>query len=344
MLPGAVPNSRIMEFYYPQQHASIQNLRNLSERFLRCYSERSGASEEPTRPVIFIAYGHGGLVLELAVMISYSRQRATSSLTSSTPVVEPPKGHGSPSTEANALSPSTKSSSSVVSMTPPNIIKDQAQSPHDQLQSSGSMKLAVVPEVAQITNSSRRKSSSQGDKKANKLSIVPHGGRWQKDSAHTKVDDSDNTKPNTKPNLTLNLGVVAGILLLGSPGKVPVPASLEEADISKLEDLADKNSKEELTLEKLLGACVETVVFTETRVKYPRRTIHHSCFERIVSIVGVNTYWYRGRDEFPLENGQYFKEVCWSILLSPLFIFRYRDQCGDWFAVKFNPRICVFAR
>jgi hypothetical protein len=74
MFPAAIPNARIMEYRYSRSY--WLSLRDLAENFLECFSKRHeqqdiGGEPASVRPVIFIAYGHGGLILELAVMIWY---------------------------------------------------------------------------------------------------------------------------------------------------------------------------------------------------------------------------------------------------------------------------------
>lgn len=108
MLPSIVPRSRIFEFCYSEKAACIQNLKNLTQCFLRLLSEI-----KPARPKIFIAYGRGVLVLELAVMISYSKP-AASSLKPPATVQETPQNGGSSPAEA---SKSTKDSSQTAAST-----------------------------------------------------------------------------------------------------------------------------------------------------------------------------------------------------------------------------------
>jgi hypothetical protein len=73
MLPSIVPGSRIMEFYYSKDYSTVPKLDNLAGRFLRAFSVARDQLSEDT-PVIFLAYGHGALVLEFAIMRWCSQQ------------------------------------------------------------------------------------------------------------------------------------------------------------------------------------------------------------------------------------------------------------------------------
>jgi hypothetical protein len=355
MLPRIVPSSRIMEFCYSQQHASIQYLRYLTERFLGCCSERSRVSKisgdsKPVRPVIFIAYGHGGLVLELAIMISYSTQLDTSSL-NSPQVVERPRSSGLPSNEASASSPTTETSPSNVFVTPPYVIKAQAEVAQDEGQSSGfttekpkARLLLPTTERGDAANSNRGRLSFRAAGKDRRSSLVPGNERGPKESAHDKVDDAEASRP--KPSL--NLTLIAGILLLGSPLEVPMLFSSKGTNIWKLEDLVGEKSEQEPTLETLLDVCMTTKAFEKTiKTEYAgrtRSTIYHVCFERIVNTVGLTTQWYRGSPQFPMEAGNHFK-VCWpvSIFISVYLSSTVAKRTDGIAAARCNQQIRVFA-
>lgn len=88
--------------------------------FLRHFSEI-----EPARPVIFITYGHGSLLLELAVVMSYSKHIATSLLTPPTPGVNIPRRGGTETSKLtdNALQ-NTPAATTVI---------DKQPAPHDEI-------------------------------------------------------------------------------------------------------------------------------------------------------------------------------------------------------------------
>jgi hypothetical protein len=73
MLPSILPGSHILEFSYSEYYSKVSTLDNLADWFLRHFSIARGHLSEDI-PVIFIAYGHGALVLEFAIMRWYNQQ------------------------------------------------------------------------------------------------------------------------------------------------------------------------------------------------------------------------------------------------------------------------------
>lgn len=62
-----MPEARIMEFHYPLNGDDPKQIEEMANSFLSCLSERRQVS--PSRPVIFIAHGKGGLILEKALVL-----------------------------------------------------------------------------------------------------------------------------------------------------------------------------------------------------------------------------------------------------------------------------------
>lgn len=95
MLPSILSTSepRIMEFLYSKNGFPLKKLADLFlQSILTEYKE--------WQPVVFIAYGHGGLVLELAIMLWYDRRsKHLAALALSASLAQPP------STPATATSP-----------------------------------------------------------------------------------------------------------------------------------------------------------------------------------------------------------------------------------------------
>lgn len=148
MLPSIVPKARIFEFLYPKKDASIQNLKNLAGQFLTCCSNAKITTatkfedKKLIRPVIFIAYGNGGHVLELATIISYSKRLSASEATPSKippppAAVQATKPVGRSSTDANTSNPKSKATVQKVLEKPRPVDKQEA--PHDNMLSNPSI-------------------------------------------------------------------------------------------------------------------------------------------------------------------------------------------------------------
>jgi hypothetical protein len=73
MLPSILPCSRILEFYYSKDYSKTTKLDRLADLFLCQFSFARGRLSADI-PVIFIAYGHGAIVLEFAIMRWYNQQ------------------------------------------------------------------------------------------------------------------------------------------------------------------------------------------------------------------------------------------------------------------------------
>ena len=62
-----MPEARIMEFHYPPNGDDPKQIEEMANSFLSRLLEQRQAS--PSRPVIFIAHGKGGLILEKALVL-----------------------------------------------------------------------------------------------------------------------------------------------------------------------------------------------------------------------------------------------------------------------------------
>lgn len=67
LLPGTVPNARVLKYNYDSQwlaNAPKENLRSLGDRLVRAIEMQTEDAESPKRPIIFIGHSFGGVVIE----------------------------------------------------------------------------------------------------------------------------------------------------------------------------------------------------------------------------------------------------------------------------------------
>ena len=321
MLRSIIPNSRMMEFRYPKKDGSPYNLRKLADAFLQCFSRKRGPPDipvdsSPSRPIIFIAYGHGGLILELAIMVWYNQQLAPT-LVTSPQAKEPPKSSVLPPKGAMPSGPTAETPPPTVSVTSPDARKEQRAIPLNQGQPSTStseatkeqsLEGATTPTVdAASPKETNLLQPSQLGEKPRRSSVTSRKERGSTESTQVQVSASEMSKSKPTSSPLPALSDVAGIVLLGSPLKIPL-ISLEEAGVSKTDEKPDKKSEDKPTLEKLLEACLRNATFKDT-TEDQASTIYHTCFESIVNKFGIATQYYRGSDQYDAERGEPFK-VC----------------------------------
>ncbi|KAH8588879.1 hypothetical protein B0O99DRAFT_746454 [Bisporella sp. PMI_857] len=298
MLRSIIPNSRMMEFRYSKKEASLENLRNLTERFLRCFSERCGPPDIPVdsklvRPIIFIAYGHGGLVLELAVMIWYS-QRLSITMSTLTQANKPPKTSMPFPANVSALPPDTIKIQPAVPLGQGHPSGSNAETSKSQPQDVETKPIAEADPANPKRNGLLQALPADG--KARTLSISSPEERGSKELVHDKALGVETNKLKTASNPLPDMSVVSGIVLLGSTREIP-KISLKEVE---------PRTEEKPTLEKQLDACLRKYPFKET-TKNRNHTIYHTCFERIINQTGIATQYYRGSDQYDAEAGIAFE-------------------------------------
>jgi hypothetical protein len=209
MLPGTLQNSRIMEFLYSKDESQFSSLMKVTGRFLQFVSEKRQPILEipiiktPFRPVIFIAHGHGSLILELAFMLSYRHQH-------------PPAPSQIPESAATGASPrarplSAQEGTPGTSVTRESATVDQASKvQHENEPPSG-----VKPTFARALNEPTT-------------------------SVSGAVDAEGNNRAPPSLNPFLDMENVAGVILLGTPREVPQVDGQEASGTkSKLDQLLD---------------------------------------------------------------------------------------------------------
>jgi hypothetical protein len=90
-----MPQARIMEFHYPQKSDDPKLIQTTAEHFLKSLSDHRSS---PNRPVVFVAHGTGGLILERALVLD-STNKSTPQLLRSR------QGNPSASQDAQAKAP-----------------------------------------------------------------------------------------------------------------------------------------------------------------------------------------------------------------------------------------------
>jgi hypothetical protein len=124
-----------------------------------------------------------------------------------------------------------------------------------------------------------------------------------------------------------NIDVMAGIVLLGTPGNTPL-VSLEWP----LKWPKGQRDKDKPPTELLLGACLNIRTFTDLNA-YVDNPVYHACFENIVNEIGIPTQCYWGSSEVFPEAGRPFKVSCVLPALLPSE-GTLRSQCIHFLFVR----------
>lgn len=309
MLPSIVPNGRLWEFWYPQKDASLQKLRRLAQVFFQCVFEKCTDGQ----PISFIAYGHGGLILELGIMLWYdqvltrSASIAPISIRSATPGILAEPLPGPPMTTSQpgtAMLPQTSK----------------------KIEDGSELREPSPLHPDQPSTSAASKPVGSEGETVPKLSTPQGLGRGSEEIPQPRSPVSEtNTEPRFSVPLADIESIVAGIILLGSPRKAPmVYLKTADARASEQETIWDNflkdipiskevgiNSNDEHLLDTLLDACLTASPFEAwSKSKTDKRyTLYHKCFERVVNDIGLPTKCYKGSDQLDPEAGDFF-EVC----------------------------------
>jgi hypothetical protein len=210
MLPGALQNSRIIEFPYSKEESQFSNLMKVTGRFLQFVGEKRRPVLEipiittPFRPVIFIAHGHGSLILELAFMLSYRHQH-------------PPAPSQIPESAATGASSRARPLSA------------QGGQPG----TSVNRESATADQVPSVQHENEPPSSGVKPTLAPALNVPTT-------SAPGAVDAEGNNQAPPPLAPSLDMENVAGVILLGTPSEVPRVDGQEVLKTkSKLEQLLD---------------------------------------------------------------------------------------------------------
>lgn len=318
MLPCIVPNSRIMEFHYSKQDSQISQLWSLTKRFLQCLVEKRGVipfKSTPVRPVIFVAYGHGCLILELAVIMSYTYRKPPSGL---------PLPQATQSIKDDTL-PATISSSAKQPLPPQISVLSPSAAGNEESKSAFSIEasksqasnfaFSLGPDATD-TKASRYSGQQSVDERERQLSgtSIPIKRPDSKGSAFNRGAEDGSSKPTLLSVSPLNLEALAGIILLGVPLEAPEVTehgtdqqtsdskrTLEYRLRAYLDDLQDGAIKGTTGNMKL-----ET---DDSLIEYKKSVPFHHFFKEVINSTGIATTFYRGRRDYEAEAGQFF-EVC----------------------------------
>jgi len=252
MLPSIIPNGRMLEFRYSEEQGIISNLRLLAENFLSRVSNDCGS-----RPVIFITYGRGGLVLEMAIMMWYAQQRSHPELTSP----QKPKH----TTKSSLPAPGQSSSSASIKTTAPTIHQLPPNVPSEQTKS-------VLPKTETSKSQPSQSSSPPADD--------------HHDIQGPKQPAVECKTPHMPAIPLPPINSVAGILFLGLPLETPISTQIPDGT----------HYEDKQALETLVDAWVKTPEIKSTS-EDPTRTAYDSCFNGIVNKIGIATRFYQGNEK-----------------------------------------------
>ena len=340
MLPS-IQVRAIMEFRYSKKGASLRSLaKSLLQSVLKEYKDG--------QPIIFVAYGHGGLVLELTVMIWYDHyNRQPTALALSGPLIKPS------STASTAASPPKITVTTARQISADTVGASDTQ-PATQLdQDQPQTSLEAKPQVAAVDSSQGSKLPGEQPRPSSeskpKVATVDssQGSKSTEDpprpssESKPKVAAVNSPPKKTKPfqpflsDRAARRPSTPGHNDGGSEQSVPANNSGPEIgktepglgvipDMSHVAGIVLLGSTREAPKISLDGSDTSTAQakpelksLLDANLKSDKLddmtqnladTVYHTCFESIVNEIGLATECYLGTDQFDPEAGKPFPD------------------------------------